>query len=413
MQPIVTLRAAWLVALATAPALGQTETVNGRTIIQDAEQISIIRGNHPRLLGQWPQYGASKTALRKNVIITDVITPDSPWESALGKPVPTHAAGSMDAGDHSLHNHYQNLLSEVWNFAPNVNAVSMWGDSLAAAKGAKAWGAFFSARSHCESFLNPGFSQWAPPGVDLGCGPDFDAHLIGIEVDVLNYGKPGVWPNLAKTGVQIVGFGKPNMYAIEVLCEDTAADRPDRRGRWATALCVNNSLTDDGRLIVADFEKAAVGLDFSRALFKYGALTMRTDGRGTGIVCNGGKSGEMFGGVRGSDAADDRHWLTLRAGDGGIRLTNHDGTREMFAVDNFGAIRLTGDVFVNSRRVSSDGFAPASWRMRFDDKTWLWIVGVLGAAVVWLVQKVIRLQIRLSRFIRRTEELMNGRPVPA
>ncbi len=399
------------------PASGQegqptSTTVNGRTIIHDAEQIAIIRGEHPRLLGHWPQYGLLDTALRKNVIITDVIGPESRWEKWDGSTMTTHGAGAMSGGDHTLHNHYQNLLCETWNFARNANAVSIWGDSMAAADGAKAWGAFFSARSHCQSFTGAGFSRYAPPGTDLGCGPGFDAHLIGIEVDVLNSGQPGTHDHLAKTGVQIVGFGKPNTMAIEVLCEDSGAPSGTaRRGEWNIGMCVSNCLTETGRLLVANFERAAVGLDFRRAIFSGGALSMRTEGPGTGIVCNEGMSGELYGGPLRAGKPEDGYWMTLRAGNGGLRLTNHESTRDLIAVDNRGAIHLNGDVYVNQRRLDAAGLGPSAWRTRFDDRAWLWIVGTLGVLVLWLIQKIIRMQIRMRRLMRAVGLDHAGRPV--
>ena len=110
---------------------------------------------HPRDDGYWLQYYPLTTALRKNVVISDVITPDSKWENWAGEEVETHSMESENADNYDdSHNHYQNLLSEVLNFSEGTNAVSIWGDSSAVQNGSKAWGGFFSARSNMQEFVD-------------------------------------------------------------------------------------------------------------------------------------------------------------------------------------------------------------------------------------------------------------------
>lgn len=332
-------------------------TDDKRTINITDDELSIIRGNHPRINGFWPQYTGLDTALRRNVVITDVINPDSQFENWKGQEVETHDQNQQNANNYdSSHNHYQNLLSEVWNFKPNTNAVSIWGDSTAIADGSKAWGAFFSARSNYKAFINdPNYSKYVPKGVDFSkYNPEeYDTQLVGTEIDVLNAGKPGVYPNKSKVGLQIVGFGNPNSMAIEVRSEDTDKQNvTNRRGVWESGIYFKNSMADYGRLVVADFDKAKMGFDFRRSLFTEGIMQAKTEGVGTGIILNEGKSGEIYGGLRWENFEDKKNWMTLRAGEGGIRIVSNDNTKELVAVDNYGGIYLNGDVYVNGKKLN-------------------------------------------------------------
>ena len=341
----------------TNNATNLTQDFANRKIIANDNKIEIIRGDHPRLIGLWPQYAGLDTALRKNVVITDVINPDSVFENWKGQKEETHDLSNQNADNYdSSHNHYQNLLSEVWNFKPNTNAVAIWGDSAAIADGSKAWGAFFSARSNYKAFINdPTYSKYVPKGVDFSKYNDkeYDTQLVGTEIDVLNSGKPGIYPNKSKVGLQIVGFGNPNSMAIEVRNEDTDKENvQNRRGAWESGIYFKNSMADYGRLIVADFEKSKMGFDFRRSLFTEGIMQAKTDGIGTGIIYNEGKSGELYGGQRWKGSTDTNQWLTLRAGQGGIRIASNDNTKELLSIDNYGGIYLNGDVYVNGKKIN-------------------------------------------------------------
>lgn len=335
-----------LIRLALAASLALT----GSAAFGDTTDVKTIRGNHPHAKGMLDQYFGLGTALRGHIYFADVITPESRFTTFDGKPIPLHGKENETADNYAdAHNHYQNLLVSTVNRVPNVNAVSIWGDSHALADGAKAWGGFLSARSSCSTYAKGGpLNQYAP---ELqGCGPERDNQLIGLEIDVLNESKPGVYPNMSKTGLQVVGFGHPNSMAMEVRSEDS-----DRKytgapaGAFESIVYVKNAIQPEyGRLIVADFDKASIGLDFRRALFTEGLLRGRSTGVGTGLILNDGNSGEMYGGRRwGEDFQDERGWLTLRAGTGGLRVVSHDNRKEILAVDNDGGIYLNGDLFVN------------------------------------------------------------------
>lgn len=312
------------------------------TIVSDEDSYEYIRGNHPRESGIWLQYFPLTTALRGNVFISDVITPKSQFEKWDGENTVLHDLDDETAENYDdSHNHYQNLLSEVINFSKGTNAVSIWGDSSAVVDGSKAWGGFLSARSNRDLFIeNEEFKQYIPEGVVLSPDEMYDAQLIGLEVDVLNGGLPGVYPNMSKTGVQIVGFGNPNSMAIEVRSEDTDKDisGDERRGVFESGIYFKNSIAPYGRLIVSDFSTAKMGLDFRNTLFNEGAIVLNSNQVGTGIIFNEGKSGEIYGGERWSGQTEDNGWLTLRIGEKGIRVVSNDNTKELFAIDNEGNI---------------------------------------------------------------------------
>lgn len=340
-----------VITFASANVSGDTRSVN--EVLHEVN----VRGNHPRTEGIWTQYEGLDTALRGNVFLTDVIEPNSQFYNWQGKPVTAHNLTNQNADNYdSIHNHYQNFLSEVWNFKPNTNAVSIWGDSAAIAQGAKAWGAFFSARSYYKAFAENGkYKDLAPAGTDFSFNPDdYDNQLVGVEIDVLNSGKPGIYPNKSKVGLQIVGFGNPNSMAVEVRSEDTDKDLPaeKRRGVWESGIYFKNSLASYGRLVVADFDTARMGFDFRRSLFREGIMQARSEGVGTGIILNEGKSGEIYGGMRWDKTADKHNWISIRNGEGGTRIVTNDNTKEILAVDNNNGVYINGDVYINGKKLN-------------------------------------------------------------
>lgn len=326
-------------------------TLIAHTARSESGEHKTIRGQHPHADGMIDQYFGLNTALRGHVYIADVIDSTSLFSTFDGKPTSRHKKETETPENYAHnHNHYQNLLVSTINRAPNVNAVSIWGDSHALADGSKAWGGFLSARSSCSTYAQNGPLNRYSPEIK-SCGPERDNQLIGLEIDVLNESKPGIFPNMSKTGLQVVGFGNPNSMAIEVRSEDTdrKAATTAPAGAFESVLYIKNAIQPEyGRLIVADFEKAKIGLDFRRPLFTEGLLRGRSNGVGTGLILNDGNSGEMYGGKRwGETFQDERGWLTLRAGNGGLRVVSNDNKREILAVDNDGGIYLNGDLFIN------------------------------------------------------------------
>ena len=59
-----------------------------------------------------------------------------------------------------------------------------------------------------------------------------------------------------------------------------------------------------------------------------------------------GTAGSIGEEERDPDADDHSKWLTLRAGDIGVRIVTKDGW-ELVAVDNYGGVYLNGEVYLN------------------------------------------------------------------
>lgn len=366
--------------------------LEGRTVRSVQGETAVIRGRSPRSDGLYHQYEKMATPLRGNYILSDVLLPTDPWYLWNGKPSPRFDIGKQTPENyHESHNHYQSLLSEVVNATRGANGIPIWGDGLAAAHGANVWGGFFSARSGC--YQGDLIGRYLPKDLKRGCGPDFDAQLTGLEVDVLNAGKPGVWPNKAKHGVQVVGFGNPNGQALSIIVENFDREQKFRAGQFESILYAQSSLHPDyGRFIVMDFEQAKIGLDMRKPLFREGAMDFRSEGVGTGIMIATGKSGEIYGGLRWPDHADKSGWLSARLGEGGFRLVSNDNTRELMAVDNQGRIDLSGELYLNGRRVGDA--SPPDGEIRVSRRSLLVSALLLGllllAGNVVLVRYMVR-----------------------
>ncbi len=302
--------------------------------------INMVRGNHPRLEGIWPQYSGLNTGLGRNLVVTDVLPYDAKVESWKGEPIRSNPANKNRAQDSheysNTHNHYQNLLSEVWAFSPNVNAVSIWGDSGAFYPGAKSWGGFLSARSwpvHWQEYVPEG-----TPGFE---DKDFDAQLVGLEVDVLNGGldhgttSKKVGMPLSKSGIQIVGFGKKNTAAIEIRSEDSddVGKRADeRRGTWHYGIIAYNSLDSKSTFLFSATPAGKTGADFSMTDYSDSALKIKSHGPKTGISFNKYQGGELY---------SERDRLVARMGKEGMSVVSADGD-EVVRIDNSGVIRWAG-----------------------------------------------------------------------
>ncbi len=399
MRP--TLGVVLLAALSATPVWGGGKdggpVLPGRVMRHDQDETAVIRGRSPRADGLSYAYARMKTPLRGNLIVSDVLLPTDAWHTWDGRSVPRFDTRRQTPENyHESHNHYQNVLSEVINATAGANSIPLWGESVAAVGGANVWGGFFSARSRCEK--DDLLGRYLPPDLERGCGRDFDAQLTGLEVDVLNAGKPGVYPNKAKHGVQIVGFGNPNGQALSVIAENFNREPPFRRGQFESILYAQNSLHPDyGRFIVMDFDRASIGLDMRRPLFTGGAMDFHSAGVGTGLLLDSGRSGELYGGRRWPGQAPDHGWLTARLGTGGLRVVSHDDTREWVAIDNNGGIYLNGDVYLNGARLIA-GSPPASAAGVSRRPL---ILGALAASLLLLGVNVVLTRYLVRRALRR------------
>jgi hypothetical protein len=343
--------------------------------------VNLVRGHHPRLEGIWGQYAHLGAGLRQNITIADVITPDAEVTDWRSNPKEYSSTKfSSPAEYHHKVNHYQNLMSEVWNFNPYINGVAIWGDSGAFVPGSKVWGGFFSARSWPLYW-----QEYVPKDRPHFNANDFDAQLVGLEIDVLNAGKDWKgWERkdagvLAKTGVQVVGFGKQNTQAIEIRSEDSdSPDADNRKGLWKAAMVVYNSLTKDGRVIYSLFEKGGIGIDFDQPVFEHGAMRLHTKREGQGLVFNGDKGGQIY--------ADASGTLTLVSGERGFRVMGPSG-RE--------AIRIGSDDKVILSSVTLDSHQLLSALLR-DPVTVLTMVGI--AIVLFLPLQIIVTYVVLRRW---------------
>lgn len=63
-----------------------------------------------------------------------------------------------------------------------------------------------------------------------------------------------------------------------------------------------------------------------------------------------GTAGSIMGTARNPEEGDTSNWLTLQAGEIGVRVVNREGN-ELIAVDNFGGIYLNGDVYIKDQKL--------------------------------------------------------------
>ncbi|WP_043342548.1 sulfotransferase family 2 domain-containing protein [Belnapia moabensis] len=291
--------------------------------------VNLVRGRHPRIEGYWPQYSGLRTGLARNLVVSQTISNDTPIEDAHSRPHEAQLAPygtPLSSEDYRhTHNHHQNLLVETFNFSPNLNAVSIWGDSAALVPGAKSWGAFVSARSWPLKW-----DTYTPAGSAEYDDADFDAQLVGIEIDVLNAGldwgtkSPLLGSAMAKVGVQIVGFGNRNTAAVEIRTEDSddATRGPqDRRGAWHWGIILRNALGDRSTVLMSENGRIRRGIDFDLTTFTEGALRIAGAGENSGIVFDNGTGGQIY-----SEPSPDGPTLCIRAGRGGLRILTADGT---------------------------------------------------------------------------------------
>lgn len=318
------------------------DSLNGKK--QTSAKPNSIHPRHARSFGIWPQYTNLDTRLRGNIYFSDIVYPDDRWTNWEGT-----ASQIVDLSlqtpenYHGTHNHYQNLLSEVWNFTPEANAVAVWGDSAAIAHRSLAWGGFFSARSsYAQRPEHPqdAFSKALPQDINsVVTKEEFDCQLTGLEVDVLNGGKPGLPGNKAKHGITVVGFGNPNSHALSVICENFDCAEELRRGQFEAGIYFQNSIHPDyGRVLVSDLDRARIGLDFRSTLFSEGAASLRSSGKHTGIRLNEGAGGEIY--VKENEAKNGSGHTVIQPGRDGLILMSPDGSREIIRIESDGSIHL-------------------------------------------------------------------------
>lgn len=68
-------------------------------------------------------------------------------------------------------------------------------------------------------------------------------------------------------------------------------------------------------------------------------------------VTIGDSYGTIYGTERNPEQGDTSKWLTIQNGDSGVRIVAKDG-KEIVAIDNYGGIYLSGDVFMNGQKIN-------------------------------------------------------------
>ena len=312
---------------------------------QEAEppELELIDDNSSLKTGELYHYENLATPLGGRYYIADVLTPESEWRTWDGQPTSVFDLDEQTSVNYdSEHNHYQTLLVDLTNTQPNANGVPF-------TDGALAWGGFMSARSTCSRAAVVNVDSAIPTSATESgaCPEEFDAQLIGLEVDVLNEGKPGVFGNQAKHGLQVVGFGNPNSHAISVIAHGFDLPEGQQDGQFETLLYSQKSIHPEyGRLIVSDQAAAMIGLD--QTVFSQGAIAIKSENIGQGIRFNDIDGGEIFAGQRWSaPESAGSQWMTLRSARDGFRLVSTDATKEFLVWDESGTLTIDADLVVN------------------------------------------------------------------
>lgn len=178
-------------------------------------------------------------------------------------------------------------LATIDNYSLKTNGVALWGQGVSRAPGARIWGGFFSVYNQVHA----------------------DAQEVGVEVDTINRALPGVYPNKAKDGIQVVGIGSAaNTNALEILGDGT--------GNWTNGIVFDaSSVTPTGTLIgEAGKGPYKLGLDFGNATFTDAAIQV---GPGQHIRLNTAHGAAVLY-TRGNR-------LVIQAPSGGIEFDNAQG----------------------------------------------------------------------------------------
>ncbi len=206
----------------------------------------------------------------------------------------------------SLAHQGQALYGLVENQSSTVNAVGIWGASESRGPRARVWGSFFTANS--------------------SHGDANDAQLIGSEIDVVNYTKPGVSPNESKTGIQVVGIGSaPVTNAIEIIGFD--------RGVWTNGILFSeHSVSESGTFIgLRQKTPANIGIDMSQTPFRNGAMVISNNS----LVALRSKSGGNAG-LYADDIGNGS--LVLRSGRDGTRITDNTNSKNVLWIRPDGSL---------------------------------------------------------------------------
>lgn len=263
-------------------------TAYSQDVVQTTDGIFVCHGAHPRCSypdqSTYPYYQFSGQHVGQMAGVSDLLPNGPPLI------------------------HYQTFVSELISERPDTNAVSLWADAQSQVNGGRVWGGFISARSDFAS---------------LPSGSGADSQLIGLEIDVLNAGLPGVYPNASKVGLQIVGFGNRNTNAIEILTQTASA-------AWQNVINIQpHTVAPDGAVIGMAPQDAGMGINFLGSRFADSAflvsenqkITFRTAGTTDAAIWR--------------DSINNGY-LVLQSGTPGLRVVNSSNTANLLIVTDSG-----------------------------------------------------------------------------
>jgi hypothetical protein len=219
----------------------------------------------------------------------------------------TGITASLFTPKFSLDHQSQAIHGNVESESETVNAIGVWGSAKSAAAAARVWGSFFNVTNSKNQ----------------------DAQLVGAEIDVTNYAKPGTAPNESKVGLQVVGLGTAlNTNAIEVLASDG--------GLWVNGILFDKTSVAPSGAIIGSGITGTVsrGLDFSSTKFSDAAIKLspgsqviwsKPDQTSAGIYLGDGKYG-------------DKDIFTFRSGSEGFRITDVTGQKTFLYIDRDGKL---------------------------------------------------------------------------
>lgn len=172
--------------------------------------------------------------------------PDGPLYNGFGR--------TLNVPSYSGFHQYTSIYGSTTNSSSKVNAIGLWGNASSIAEGSKVWGGFFTTSNKVG----------------------LDAQLVGVEIDVLNYAKPGIPPNASKVGLQVVTIGdSDSSAAIEILS--------DHKSRWRNGILFQDgAISSEGSAIaIANKDPIKFGIDTSQQSFTDSAILLKKNQRVT------------------------------------------------------------------------------------------------------------------------------------
>lgn len=215
-------------------------------------------------------------------------------------PLETQLSVGLHVPEDSYAHQSEAIYGIVENASTTVNAVGLWGSASSLKENARVWGGFFKSAT--------------------AKGPDNDAQVVGLEVDVINQSLPGITPNRSKTGIQVVGIGSSTVTnAVEVIGAGPA--------KWTNGiLFADGSIANNGAVIgLAQKKDVARGIDFSAARFTGPAIAL-SQGSTVSMGAKAGRPSSIY-----TDAIGNGH-LVITAGLDGLRIPSNDDTKNLLVV---------------------------------------------------------------------------------